>query len=120
MKELLGTLRKLIPRKYTDKFVWCKAQEYELGASERWLKENFETLYPRIQSAKAAGQYWPGPGSLMVTEFFANHYEQWSEFTVAIKNKVVLELGAGPCGALAIWWWIKRRIIIDPLILDYK
>jgi hypothetical protein len=73
MKEFLGALRKLIPRIFTDKFVWSKAQGYELGASERWLKENFETLYPRIQSAKAGGEYWPGPGSLVVSEFFADY-----------------------------------------------
>ena len=121
MKEFLGILKNLILlRTSSDKFVWGKAQEYELGSSERWLKENFEILYHRIQSAKAAGEYWPGPGSLVVTEFFVDRYEQWSEFAMDIKDKVVLELGAGPCGALAVWWWIKRRIIIDPLILDYK
>jgi hypothetical protein len=120
MKDFFGTLRKLIARIFNHKFVWSKAQDYELRASERWLKENFEGLYPRIQSAKAAGEYWPGPGSLVVSEFFAGRYEQWLEFAMDIKDKVVLELGAGPCGALAICWWIKRRIVIDPLILDYK
>jgi len=120
MKEFLGTIKNLILlRASSDKFVWGKAQEYELRSSERWLKDNFESLYPRVQSAKAAGEYWPGPGSL-VTEFFADRYEQWSEFAMGVKDKVVLEVGAGPCGALALWWWIKRRIIIDPLILDYK
>jgi hypothetical protein len=104
MKEFLGILRKLIPRKSPDEFVWSKAQEYELEASERWLKENFESLYPKIQSAKAGGEYWPGPGSLVVCEFFADRYEQWLEFAMDIKNKVVLELGAGPCEALAQWW----------------
>lgn len=103
-----------------ERFDHRRAQKYELRFSENWIKENFESLYARLKEAKAQGERWPGPLELVVKEFFAGCLRDWGEFAALVEGKTCLEIGGGPCGALAIWWWIKRRIIVDPLVQQYK
>lgn len=98
---------------------WEKAQQFELRHSRRWLKDNFAPLWSQIEDARRSGRYWSGPMDLMRSDFFQGSETDWLEFASFIENRSCLEIGAGPCGALAIWWWVKRRVIIDPLILMY-
>ena len=120
MGRFLEILRRFASSIGIKDFNWSEAQEYELRNSQCWLKENFESLFPMIEAARQRSELWPGPLDLVVKEFFAARREEWMEFATYIKDKTCLEVGAGPCGALAIWWWVKRRIIVDPLIAEYK
>jgi len=56
---------------------------------------------------------------VFLTNFFKNNY-QWNEFVKHIENKTCIEIGSGPAGALIKWCWTKKRIIIDPLVSEYK
>ena len=56
---------------------------------------------------------------MFLTNFFKNNY-QWNEFVKHIENKTCIEIGSGPAGALIKWCWTKKRIIIDPLVSEYK
>jgi len=84
------------------------------------MRENGAELFTRIKTARMRNEWWPGPMDLAVKEFFAGSREEWERFAAQIRHKTCLEIGAGPCGALAIWWWVKRRIVVDPLVQEYK
>lgn len=97
-----------------------RAQEYELRHSERFYRGNFENLYAEIEAAKANEERWPGRGELEVNGFYGGSQQTWRELAAHVEGKTCLEIGPGPCGALVAWWWVKRRIFIDPLIEEYK
>lgn len=120
IRRFSGIIRGFAAKVGLESFVWSKAQEHEIGSSERWIKENFESLFARIETVKASGEHWPGSLDLLIHEFFNGQKEEWSEFAAYISDKTCLEVGAGPCGALVGWWWVRRRIVIDPLVTEYR
>lgn len=118
-KRLKSALEK-VTGLFSNRFDFKQAQDYELQHSYQWIQENFENLFSQIEAAETAQDFWPGPENLVVKEFFAGSHSDWQEFASFIEDKTSLEVGAGPCGALAIWWWGKRRIIVDPLAAEHK
>jgi hypothetical protein len=111
MKEILinlafGIKRKLIP------FDHRIAQRYELDAGKGWMDKNFTSQYN--DSINAKKQLWNFSG-----EWFENQYA-WERFIHWTNNSTMLEIGAGPIGTIVGWWWAGRRILIDPLILEYR
>lgn len=101
-------------------FSHSRAQEYELRDAEHFIESNFDTLYAEIETAKAKGERWPGREELEVNGFYGGSHQTWMELAAYVEGKTCLEIGPGPCGALVAWWWVKRRIFIDPLIEEYK
>jgi len=97
-----------------------KAQKYEILHSERWVNENYDTLYDDLGKAKRTGTLWPGPGGLFVKEFFDGSFSKWQEFAEYIMGKTCIEIGSGPLPALCVWYWAGDKIVIDPLINEYK
>ena len=97
-----------------------KAQQYEIGSARNTLIKNFKKWYSKIESVKANKEMWPGFGELKVNGFYGDSQETWMEFAKYIEGKTCLEIGPGPCGSLASRWWVKRRILIDPLIEEYN
>jgi len=109
---------RILQKMGVQRFAWSAAQQYEQQHSERWIQENFETLFARIEAARRAREI--SCGSLLVSEFFSNDDGRWLEFARNVQDKTCLEVGAGPCGELAHWWWLKHRFVIDPLAAEYK
>jgi hypothetical protein len=103
-----------------QEFDHSDAQHYEINSSERWLRKNFSPIYDNIQTAKGEGRYWSGPGDTAINEFFSGSKKDWGAFAASLRDKTCLEIGPGPCGALGIWWWVETKILVDPLILEYK
>lgn len=97
-----------------------RAQEYEIEFGERLIKENFENLWAEIEATKAQGDWWPGHGELEINGFYAGQSKQWRELAAHVEGKTCLEIGPGPLAALVAWWWVRRRIFIDPLTEEYK
>lgn len=120
LQSIVRAVRNRASVLYAGGFSWRAAQEYELGHSRRWISDNFESLFGRMQTAGDTGERWPGPHRLVMKEFFAGDLEEWREFAEHISGRTCLEVDAGPRGALAIWWWARRRIVIDPLVEEYK
>ena len=52
--------------------------------------------------------------------FFVNEKDNWERFAEYLTDKVCLEIGSGPEGSLSRWWWVKERIIIEPLVERFK
>lgn len=113
-------IKKKIIGNRDKKFDHSKAQNFEKRSSEKWLKKNFKPITEQIQLAKNEGRYWAGPGNTTVNEFFNGSVTDWEKFAASLSDKKCMEIGPGPCGALCIWWWIKTKIMIDPLILEYR
>ena len=51
---------------------------------------------------------------------FFRAIETYRVFSDEIQDKRCLEIGSGPIGVLALTPWIKKRIIIDPLLREFK
>jgi hypothetical protein len=119
-------IKKSMHRKYSkyfpsfSNFDHSRAQKYEIESSEEWLNENFLLVKERLIKSRANGKYLTGPGDAILSEFFNNSITKWEEFALLIQEKTCLEVGPGPCGALCMWWWIKKAIFIDPLIFKYR
>ena len=120
LKSIVRAVRNHASVLCAGSFNWREAQEYELRHSRTWISDNFESLFARIQTARERGERWPGPHGQVLKEFFAGDLVRWREFAEHISGRTCLEIGAGPCGALAIWWWVRRRIVIDPLVEEYR
>lgn len=103
---------KLLNSKDNNKFDHSKAQIYEINYASKWLDNNFERVYEDVSDKKKQKH-------VISDEFFKNYY-LWDKFVKYIENKTCLEIGSGPAGALIRWYWAKKRIIIDPLALEYK
>jgi len=116
----MGKLKAEVCMKIEDCFDHNRAQEIELIWSEQWIKKNFETLYAEIEFHKLNGDRWPGREELNINGFYGGSQQVWMDMATYIEGKTCLEIGPGPCGALAGWWWIQNRIFIDPLIREYK
>lgn len=95
------------------------AQKYEANHARQWLNANFLALYDQIVSSKADATRWPGPENLIVKEFFDSNMDEWDSFAEFISDKTCLDIGCGPCSLLCIWYWVKEKIVIDPLISQY-
>lgn len=46
--------------------------------------------------------------------------KSWNKFVKRVKTRKCLEVGSGPFGFLAPCYWIRDRVIVDPLIDDYR
>jgi len=104
----------------SSRFDHDKAQKYELLHSEKWVDQNYNLLYNELAKAKMSETLWPGPGNLYVKEFFDDSIYSWHMFAESVRGKTCLEIGSGPLPALCVWYWTGNKIIIDPLINDYK
>jgi len=118
MNTLSGTLGSIKKILYNltltndDEFDHSKAQIYEMKSGSKWLDDNFEIFYEDICDRKRQKH-------VVFDEFFKSNY-QWNKFIKYIENKICLEIGSGPMGMVNRWYWAKKRIIIDPLVSDYK
>ena len=103
------------------KFSYDKAQKYELEHSIYSLKRNeihFENAYSVFEYSRKNTLFDSDFGA--ATLFFNKDIKQWEKFCQEIKDKICLEIGSGPMGLLTGWHWIRNRIIIDPLVIEFK
>ncbi|MGB2762529.1 MAG: hypothetical protein WBC21_03235 [Minisyncoccales bacterium] len=119
---ILRKYRKIfwIPRVFNHK----QAQIYEFRSAYNWTHDNLKWFYGEFLLSKQKGDFWSGPydanGHNVISDFFHNNESEWRSFANTIHNKTCLEIGSGPAGYLLLWHWARKRIIIDPLILQYK
>jgi len=95
-----------------------KATKYEINASKKFMKENLKDYYSNLQNQKQNKERYLHP--LAIKEFFENSVAKWNSLANHISDKTCLEIGSGPAGHIIGFYWAKRRIIIDPLVLEYK
>lgn len=63
-------------------------------------------------------QYPPFTDSRM--KYFFRDFSSFQEFCRRIENKQCMEIGSGAVGDLTLMPWIKKRIVIDPLLDQYR
>src|SRR6266851_3913929 len=92
------------------------AQRYELKSNCRTIRETFGDLFTRVEHEKQRGGLWHKSED----QWFDGDEGLWSDFSSHVRDRKCLEIGSGPYGFLAPSYWIRNRIVIDPLIDHYR
>jgi hypothetical protein len=92
------------------------AQTYEMLSAQGTMQRDFPQVYANWERARAAGSLWQSADD----QWFLGNADLWKAFVEHVRDRTNLEIGSGPFGYLAPCYWMKRRIVIDPLIDDYR
>ncbi len=114
-----GLLKRFARRSWTTLaggFDHRSAQTYEMLSAEGTIRRDFPQLYADWERARAAGSLWQSADD----QWFCGNEALWTGFVEHVRNRTNLEIGSGPFGYLAPCYWMKRRIVIDPLIDKYR
>ncbi len=93
-----------------------KAQRFEASFARKTIRPDFRRVYESWEQARAAGHLWQSADDL----WFQGDAALWSRFVDYVRDRKCLEIGSGPFGYLAPCYWIKDRVIIDPLVDFYR
>jgi hypothetical protein len=115
-----GALLKRIVRQGWSKalggFNHRAAQSYERLSAQGSMRRDFLQVYAKWERERAAGGLWQSGDD----QWFLGKQDLWTAFVEHVRNRTNLEIGSGPFGYLAPCYWMKRRIVIDPLIDQYR
>ncbi len=117
LHKQITLLEKNEPRR--SAFEHTEAQQYEFDFWESWMKKDFLSGYNYFEKTRAEGKKLAG-WCMNDGGFFVKEKDNWERFAEYLNDKVCLEIGSGPEGALSRWWWVKKRIIIEPLVERFK
>jgi hypothetical protein len=92
------------------------AQKYEFNHNRRTIKQSFARVYAQFETEKAAGGLWQSADD----QWFLGDVGLFNSFVEHVRNRKGLEVGSGPFGYIAPCYWIKDRVIIEPLIDRYR
>ncbi|KZE34089.1 hypothetical protein IMF23_04245 [Chelatococcus daeguensis] len=92
------------------------AQAYEIDSARKTIEEAFPRIIKTYDEVVAQGGLWQGAND----EWFRGDEEAFRRFVDHVRNRKCLEIGSGPFGYLSPCYWIKDRVIIDPLIDQYR
>lgn len=94
-----------------------RAQKYELEHSLVHLRESqdrLKSVFEEFEKIKANKEYAIDVHARRY--FFEDNQEKWESFAKTLTDKTCMEIGAGSVGMLTRLWWIKKRIIVEPLL----
>jgi len=92
------------------------AQTYERLSAQGSMRRDFPQVYANWERERAAGGLWQSGGD----QWFLGNEDLWTTFVAHVRERTNLEIGSGPFGYLAPCYWMKRRIVIDPLVDKYR
>jgi len=92
------------------------AQQYEMLSARGTIARDFPRLYAAWENERSAGGMWQSADD----QWFLGNVGLWTAFVEHVRDRTNLEIGAGPFGYLAPCYWMKRRIVIDPLVDKYR
>jgi hypothetical protein len=94
------------------------AQYYELLSAQRSIRR---AGGPWLTVARDAREDATAPRHGAVgDQWFCGNEPLFAEFIAHVKDRANLEIGSGPMGHLASRPWMRRRIVVDPLIEKYR
>ena len=93
-----------------------RAQLYESRYADKVIREDFPGVFRRWEQARKDRQLFQDCND----QWFAGDEKTWSDFVGHVRDRRSLEIGSGPFGYLAPCYWIKERVIIDPLVDYYR
>ena len=97
-------------------FFHRRAQRYESSSNRITIQTDFRRVYESWEQERAAGHLWQTADDM----WFQGDATLWSQFVDHVRDRKCLEIGSGPFGYLAPCYWIKDRVIVDPLIDAYR
>lgn len=100
-------------------FNFESAQKYELISNNQWVDESFVDIMKYIDGVRSTNEI----NSHYLDLFFQNSESVWMDFyNKNMKGKKTLECSSGPCGVMPLWGHLisNKKIIIDPLIIEYN
>lgn len=92
------------------------AQRYEFASAKGTINRSFQNIFRAIEEDRQRGGIWQSEND----DFFQGDKEAFSAFVEHVRDRTSLEIGSGPFGYLAPCAWIKRRVVIDPLVDKYR
>jgi hypothetical protein len=116
---IIPLLKRIVRRGWTilvGGFNHRSAQQYEMLSARGTMRRAFPRVYSDFERERAAGGLWQSADD----QWFLGNAELWTAFVEHVRNRTNLEIGSGPFGYLAPCYWIKRRIVIDPLVDKYR
>ena len=116
---MIRLLKQIVRRAWTTLaggFDHRAAQQYETRSARGTVNRDFARIYAAWENERSAGGMWQSPDD----QWFLGNRELWTAFVEHVRDRTSLEIGSGPFGYLAACYWMKRRIVIDPLIDEYR
>ena len=89
------------------------AQAYEMLSARGTMGRDFARLYADWERARGAGELWQSADD----QWFRGNLDLFALFVEHVRERSNLEVGSGPFGYLAPCYWMRRRIVIDPLVI---
>jgi len=114
--RFVGRLRGTMPPHSQIGFDHEDAQKYEFEHNRQTIKEHFPRVYADVEKEKAAGGLWQSAND----QWFRGDVELFNSWAEHVRNRKCLEIGSGPFGHIAPCYWMKDRVIIEPLIDQYR
>jgi hypothetical protein len=112
-------LKRIVRRGWTAAaggFDHRSAQSYEMQSARGTMDRDFARVYADWERARAAGELWQSADD----QWFLGNTGLFAAFVEHVRERTNLEIGSGPFGYLAPCYWMKRRIVIDPLLDRYR
>jgi hypothetical protein len=97
-------------------FNFDAAQKYELNFAQSAMRDDFLSVYVKWEECVKHGGLWQDASN----QWFQGDTQAWDTFVEYVRHKKCLEVGSGPFGFLAPCYWLKDRVIIEPLIDEYR
>ena len=116
---MIRLLKKVARRAWTvavGGFKHRSAQQYEMLSARGTMRRNFLEVHAACEGERARGGLWQSADD----QWFLGDVELFRTFVEHVRDRTNLEIGAGPFGYLAPCYWMKRRIVIDPLVDKYR
>jgi hypothetical protein len=116
---IVRLLKRIVRRAWTilvGGFNHRSAQQYEMLSARGTVRRTFPEVFSSWERERAQGSLWQSAHD----EWFLGNVGLWATFVEHVRERKNLEIGSGPFGYLAPCYWMKRRIVIDPLIDEYR
>lgn len=97
-------------------FQHADAQRFEFEFARKTMDEAYPRLLGEWRSAKASGGLWQHAGD----QWFQGDTALFDTWVEHVRGRKCLEIGSGPFGHLAPCWWIADRVVVDPLVDQYR
>lgn len=92
------------------------AQSHELASARRTMDEHYVDLLAEVRRVQESDGLWQSAND----EWFCGNQELWDGFVEHARSRKCLEIGSGPFGYLSPCNWIADRVVIDPLVDEYR
>lgn len=112
-------LKRIVRRGWTAAaggFDHRSAQSYEMQSARGTMDRDLARVYADWERARAAGELWQSADD----QWFLGNIDLFTSFVDHVRERTNLEIGSGPFGYLAPCYWMRRRIVIDPLLDQYR